>query len=106
MDEDQMRFSLSTLLLITALIAMGLGWMWDHKRISAKYQANTDSLKAALKEVDYIQSQGRPVLTTLSTKYQVESTMDDRDIFSYHHFKYILEPTDERMQTLARIEIK
>ena len=39
----KLRFSISNLLLLTALIAMGLGWYLDHNQISKKYQAKSDA---------------------------------------------------------------
>ena len=65
------RFSISNLLLLTALIATVLGWYLDRTQLSQKYQVNTALLTSIFKDDA---SDGQRQLTLISQSLPVLPT--------------------------------
>jgi hypothetical protein len=72
----KVRFSISNLLLLTALVGVLVAWYLDHRQLSQRYQANTDSLTWIASRVKSLQNEVLPFLKNRSEKYHHDGSED------------------------------
>ncbi len=77
----KVRFSISNLLLLTAIVGIVIAWYLDRTQLNKKYQANTASLKTVLGRVDAYDTEIQPLLKQLSDKYRPRYRRDDIDYY-------------------------
>lgn len=72
----RLRFSISNLLLLTAIVGIVIAWWIDRSQLDKKYQANRDTLYSILSDTGKVRSALQTKVTNFTIQYDPQTSLN------------------------------